>query len=82
MDGEWEQGRAALAAWVRRLRRYPAERCGEELADLCFDGEMELTLGDPEIGRVLLETVAAFPRKGDLVDPAIEIAERLLGRTE
>jgi len=81
MDGEVEEARATLARYIQRVRRLPMHRQAEELEDLCFDGEMELTLGDPEIGRVLLEAVASVPRKNDQVDPAVDRARELLGLT-
>lgn len=79
MDGEFDAGRATLAKWVRRVRRYPVEKQAEELEDLCFDGEMEFTLGDPAIGRVLLEAVASVPCGNDQMSPAIDRAQELLG---
>jgi len=82
MDGEVDAARATLGKFIRRVRRYPAEKQAEELEDLCFDGEMELTLGDPEIGRVLLEAVASVPPRDDLVDPATDRARGLLGQSE
>jgi len=62
------------------VRSQPAEKQAEELEDLCFDGEMELTLGDPNIGRILLEAVASVPGRNDLVDPATDRARALLSR--
>ena len=81
MDGDVQAGRATLARYVRWVRRLPALRQAEELEGLCFDGEMELATGDPEIGRVLLEAVASVPRADDLLGPAIDRARELLGRS-
>jgi hypothetical protein len=78
LDGEVEAAQATLAKYVRRIRRLSVEKRAEELEDLCFDGERELTLGRPEIGRVLLEAVASVPRENDQVDPATDRARELL----
>lgn len=78
MDGDFDAARATLAKLIRRIRRHPAEKQAEELEDLCFDGEMELTLGDPAVGRALLEAAASVPRWDDQVDPATDRARELL----
>jgi hypothetical protein len=78
MDGDFDAARSTLAKYIRRVRRHPAEKQAEELEDLCFDGEMELTLGDPAVGRALLEAAASVPRWDDQVDPATDRARELL----
>lgn len=78
MDGDLEGARSTLAAYVRKVRRYRAERRAEALEELAFDGEMELTLGDPAAGRLMLEAVASVPEGDDLRDPAIRRAKELL----
>ena len=50
----------------------------EDLADMCFSGEMEFTNGSRETGRALLEAVASVPWGDDLLDPATQRARKLL----
>jgi len=82
MDGNVEEGRRLLAAFVNRMKRWSTQKRSEELSDMCFDGELELQFGDPKIGRELLAVVAAFSPKAaddDLLNFAITRAKELIG---
>jgi hypothetical protein len=79
LDGQPEKGKELLATYLRNLNRRPVLKRVEELDALCFDGEMELEYGNQEIGRTMLELVAALPTGDDLLDPAINRARELLG---
>jgi len=48
------------------------------LADLCFEGEMELTSGNAEVGRSLLAVVVQAGSGNDLLDATAMIARALL----
>lgn len=78
MDGDVEGGRELLKKFIQKVCRYPQERRQEELEGLCFDGEMELDLGNPQIGRAYLEAVASVPVGNALTDFAVEQAKSLL----
>ena len=47
---------------------------------MCFDGEIDFEYGDRELGRMMLELVAALETGDDLLDPAIFRARDILGR--
>jgi hypothetical protein len=77
-DGRPEQGKENLAKYLRKLQRRPEIQRAEDLGDFCFDGEIELEYGNREIGRSILELVAAMKIGDDLVDPVIFRARELL----
>lgn len=78
LDGEHDKARKRLEAEIRRIRRKPVLEQMEDLADMCFSGEMEFTNGNRETGRALLEAVASVPSGDDLLDPATQRARKLL----
>jgi len=78
MDGDVAQAEATLAAYLGKLRRQPQGPRAEAVADLCFDGEMELVYGTQAIGITMLQTVAAIAEGDDLLDPSIQRAQHLL----
>jgi hypothetical protein len=80
LDGEAEKARGTLTDFLRKLKRRPMDKRIEELEGLCFDGEMEFECGDREIGRTMLELVAALETGNDLLDPAIHRARDVLAR--
>jgi hypothetical protein len=79
LDGDSDKAKATLAGFLRKLKRRPMEKRVEELEALCFDGEMELEYGERELGRMILEQVAALEIGNELLDPAINQARILLG---
>jgi hypothetical protein len=78
LDGHPVKAKETFAAFLRKLKRRPMEKRVEELEALCFDGEMEFEYGDHEIGRIVLEMVAALETGNDLLDPAIHRARQVL----
>ncbi len=78
MDGDIETGVDHLAKFLKTLRRRPIDVRREELEGLCFDAEMELEYGNPKTARAMLQLVADFPSNGDLLDGAIDRANKLL----
>lgn len=78
-DGEREAGQAKLLAEFRRARKRGLQQVHEWLADLCFEGEMELTSGNAEVGRGLLAVVVQAGSGHDLLDATAMIARALLG---
>lgn len=64
----------------RRARKRGLQQGHEWLADLCFEGEMELTSGNAEVGRSLLAVVVQAGSGNDLLDATAMIA-RAVGRT-
>lgn len=78
LDGHASQGEATLAAFLKKLKRQSAVARAEAVADLCFDGEMELALGEQVLGIAMLRAVAALSTGDDLLDPSIERARQLL----
>jgi hypothetical protein len=77
-DGEREAGQAKLLAEFRRARKRGLQQVHEWLADLCFEGEMELTSGNAEVGRGLLAVVVQAGSGHDLLDATALIARALL----
>ena len=77
-DGEHEAGQAKLLAEFRRVRKRGLQQAHEWLADLCFEGEMELTSGNAEVGRSLLAVVVQAGSGHDLLDATSMIARELL----
>ena len=80
LDGQLEEGKKTLAAFLRKLKRRPMRERVEELSDFCYDGEMEFEYGDGAVGQAMLELVAALETGDDLLDPAINRAREVLGR--
>lgn len=78
MDGDVAQAEATLATYLAKLRRQSSGPRAEAVADLCFDGEMELVYGTQAIGITMLQTVAAIAEGDDLLDPSIQRAQHLL----
>lgn len=81
LDGQSSRAKDTLAEFLRKLKRRPLEKRLEELEAMCFDGEMDLEFGDRELGRMMLELVAALETGDDLLDPAIFRARELLARS-
>ena len=77
-DGEHGAGQAKLLAEFRRTRKRGLQQAHEWLADLCFEGEMELTSGNAEVGRNLLTVVVQAGSGHDLLDATAMIARDLL----
>ncbi|AVO29272.1 hypothetical protein [Stenotrophomonas maltophilia] len=77
-DGEHEAGQAKLLSEFRRTRKRGLQQAHEWLADLCFEGEMELTSGNAEVGRSLLAVVVRAGSGHDLLDATAMIARELL----
>lgn len=65
-------------AEFRRVRRRGLQQAHEWLADLCFEGEMELTSGNAGVGRSLLAVVVQAGSGHDLLDATAMIARELL----
>jgi hypothetical protein len=80
LDGEPAKAKETLTAFLRKLNRRPMEKRIEELEEMCFDGEMNFEYGDRELGRMMLELVAALEFGDDLLDPAIFRAREVLGQ--
>ena len=78
LDEESEAAKEILAKVIKRIRRYAAHRRADELGDMAFDGEMELTVGHREIGLAILKAVASIPSGDDLCDHATDRARQLL----
>ena len=78
LDGDHAGGTATLLKIVGKIRRMPILRRCEELNEMCFLGEIELTLGDPIIGTAILEAVTTVPDNHDLLHHAIDRAHKLL----
>lgn len=78
-DGQHEAGRDKLLAEFRRTRKRGLQQAHEWLADLCFEGEMELSAGNVEVGRSLLGVVVQAGSGHDLLDGTAMIARELLG---
>ncbi|KPG87345.1 hypothetical protein AN993_04735 [Stenotrophomonas maltophilia] len=77
-DGEREAGQAKLLVEFRRARKRGLQQGHEWLADLCFEGEMELTSGNAEVGRSLLAVVVQAGSGNDLLDATAMIARAQL----
>lgn len=77
-DGEHGAGQAKLLAEFRRTRKRGLQQAHEWLADVCFEGEMELTSGNAEVGRNLLAVVVQAGSGHDLLDATAMIARNLL----
>ena len=77
-DGEQEAGQAKLLAEFRRVRKRGLQQAQEWLADLCFEGEMELSGGNADVGRSLLAVVVRAGSSHDLLDATAMIARELL----
>lgn len=80
LDGDIEAATELLTSYIKKVRRRPALQRAEEIGDICFDGEIEFTLGNAELGRLMLELVARMKLGDDLIDPAIFRARELLGQ--
>ena len=78
MDGLLAEAAERAKKFVRKLQRRSIAVRQEEFADLCFDGEMEMTLGNPELGRILLQPLAELKIIDDRIDPMIFRARALL----
>lgn len=78
MDGRVEAARDRLVKYVKKIKRKPIEVRESEFADLCFDGEIEIQLGNADLGRILLEPLAAMKILDDRIDPMIFRARELL----
>ncbi len=81
-EGEPEAGQAKLLAEFRRVRKRGLQQAHEWLADLCFEGEMELTSGNAEVGRSLLAVVVQAGSGHDLLDATAMMARELLERPD
>ncbi|HGM6730186.1 TPA: hypothetical protein ACKQBZ_004552 [Stenotrophomonas maltophilia] len=80
-DGEHEAGRAKLLAEFSRARKRGLQQAHEWLSDVCFEGEMELSGGNAEVGRSLLAVVVQAGSGYDLLDGVAMLArERLEDR--
>lgn len=79
-DGKLLEARKTLIAFLSKLNRRPIEKRIEEIEDMCFDGEMNFEYGDRELGRMMLEVIAALETGNDLLDPAICRAREVLSR--
>lgn len=77
-DGQQEAGQAKVLAEFRRVRKRGLQQAHEWLADLCFEGEMELTSGNAEVGRSLLAVVVRAGSGQDLLDATAMSARELL----
>lgn len=78
-DGEHDVGRAVLLGEFHSARERGLQQAHEWLSDVCFEGEMELTGGNVEVGRALLAVVVQAGSGQDLLDGAAMIARELLG---
>ena len=78
MDDQPEKGNALLRKFLAKINRGSSLKRGETLGDMCFDGQMELQLGNELIGRSILELIAELETGDDLIDPAIFRARELL----
>lgn len=75
LDGRLDEARAVLTRNVARGSL-------QDIIDLCWDGEVELTLGDPAVGRLMLEVVAALDSGDDQLDVPVLRARELLASSE
>lgn len=80
LDGHSVKAKETLTAFLRKLKRRPMAKRIEELEGMCFDGEMEFEHGERDLGRTMLELVAALETGDDLLDPAINRAREVLER--
>ncbi|MEG0191960.1 MAG: hypothetical protein RR831_00615 [Stenotrophomonas sp.] len=77
-DGDHGAGQAQLLAEFQRVRKRGLQDAHEWLSDVCFEGEMELTGGNAEVGRSLLSVVAQAGSGHDLLDATAIMARELL----
>ncbi|HEL3782531.1 TPA: hypothetical protein UM046_004408 [Stenotrophomonas maltophilia] len=77
-DGEHEAGQAKLLSEFRRVRKRGLQQAHEWLGDLCFEGEMELSGGNADVGRNLLAVVVQAGSGYDLLEGTAMIARELL----
>ncbi|MGO4718152.1 hypothetical protein AB4071_03350 [Stenotrophomonas sp. 2MCAF14_2] len=79
-DGHYEAGQATLLAEFRRARKRGLQQAHEWLGDLCFEGEIELSGGNADVGRNLLAVVVQAGSGHDLLDGVAMIARERLGQ--
>jgi hypothetical protein len=77
-DGDRQAGTALLHRCCERASSMGLEAMHDLLTDLCFDGEMELTLGNAEVGRAMLGIVVQAGKSHELGEPLAHIARELL----
>ena len=78
MDGDVIRGKKILGSFLNKLKQHSVQKYAQELADFCFDGEMEFLYGNELIGRAMLELLAEVDVGNDLMSASIFAARKVL----
>ena len=81
MDGELEKGRQILARNLKKMMKRQEIQRMEDLSDFAYDAETEFLYGARQIGKVMLELLAALETNDDLIDHNVFRARDLLSKS-